>query len=70
MCVVYRMSHVFYGVNFDGSDCQNFIVVLVASVLNRVNNFIEGLLSSMVKLFMFAGQADRLPMISFAAFSA
>jgi len=59
------MLRVFYGVNLDGTDCQNFIIVFVAPVLNRVNNFFEGRLSSLVP---FAGSADRLLMISFAAF--
>ena len=63
------MLRVFYGVNLDDADCQNFIIVLIAPVLNHVNYFFEGRLSSLVKLFLFAGLADRLPMISFAAFS-
>ena len=38
-CVVCRMLRVFYGVNLNGTDCKNFIIFLVAPVLNRVNNF-------------------------------
>ena len=56
-------------VNLDGTDCRNFLIFLVAPVLNRVNYFFEGRFSSLVKLSPFAGSADRLPMISFAAFS-
>ena len=61
-----RLSRVFYGVNLGGTDCQNFITVLVAPVLDLVDNFFESRLTSLVKLFPFA---DKLPMISFAALS-
>ena len=57
--VVYQMPCFFHGVNLDGTDCQNFIVVIVATVLNRVDNFSEAWLCS-----------SRLPMISiFTTFS-
>ena len=68
-CVVCRwMLRVLYGVNLDGTDCQNFIIVLIVPVLNRGNNLFEGRLFSLIKLFPFAGSADWLPMISFVAF--
>ena len=55
-----RMLHIFYGVNLDSTDCENFIIVFIAPVFNRVNRFFESRLSSLDKLVPFTGSADRL----------
>ena len=68
-CIVYQMSRVFHGVDLDGSNCQDFIVINVAPVISRVNHSLEDQLFSLVELFPFSEPADRLPMISFATFS-
>ena len=40
-CIVYRTSRVFHGVDLDGTDFQDFIVIIVAPILNGVNHFLK-----------------------------
>ena len=69
--LVSRVPPVFHSVNLYGTDCQNFILVIVAPVLNCVDTSFKDWPYSLVtvKLFPFARTADRLPVISFTTFS-
>lgn len=52
----------FHGVNFHRTDCQNFVIVFIKFIFNRMDGFPEG------RLFLdlvvsVSGSADRLPRI-------